>query len=72
MILVINYELPVNNHNKNIMYNNKKYLFPALMQPCYAFLPAASHPVGGMCYAVIKAHIEYAMPMSRFTLIGLK
>ena len=41
------------------MYNNKVF-FPALMQPSYALLPATSHPkaVGGMCYAVIEAHID--------------
>ena len=38
----------------------KKHLLPALMQPSYASFPATSHPkaVGGMCYAVIKAHIN--------------
>ena len=37
-----------------------KHLFPALMQPSYALLPATSYPktVGGMCYAVIEAHID--------------
>ena len=37
-----------------------KYLFPALMQPSYALLPATSHPkaIEGMCYAVIEAHID--------------
>ena len=30
------------------------------MQPSYALLAATSHPkaVGGMCYAVIEAHID--------------
>ena len=37
-----------------------EYLFPALMQPSYALLPATIHPntVGGICYAVIKAYIN--------------
>ena len=37
-----------------------KYLFPVLMQPSHALLPARSHPkaVGGMCYTIIKAHIN--------------
>ena len=41
------------------MYNNRT-LFPALMLPTYALLPATSYPkaVGGMCYAVIEAHIN--------------
>ena len=59
--------------NESTMHNNK-YLFPALMQPSYALLPATSHPkaVGGMCYAVIKSSHQYAMPKSRFTSIRLK
>ena len=49
---------PVNNHNKSIMYKYKT--FSALMQPSYALLPTTSYPkaVRGMCYAIIKAHID--------------
>ena len=48
---------PVNNH-KSTMYNYK--IFSALMQPSYALLPGTSYPkaVGGMCYAIIQAHIK--------------
>ena len=37
-----------------------KYLFPALMLPSYALLPATGHhkAVGGMHYATIEAHID--------------
>ena len=37
-----------------------KYLFPALMQPSDALLPATSHPkaVGAMHYAIIKSHTD--------------
>ena len=51
-----------------------KYLFPALLQPSYALLPATSHPtaVGGMSYAVIEAHIDMLCQKLRFTLIVLK
>ena len=37
-----------------------KYLFPTLMQPSYALLPATSLPkaLGGMCYAVNEVHIN--------------
>ena len=37
-----------------------KHLFPAPMKPSYALLPATSYPktVGGMCYAIIEAHID--------------
>ena len=37
-----------------------KCLFLALMWPSYDLLPPKSHPkaVGGMCYAIIEAHID--------------
>ena len=43
------------------MYNNET-LFPALLQPSYVLLPATSYPKtgGGMCYAIIEAHINRA------------
>ena len=48
---------PVNNHNESTMYNTK-HLFPTLMQSSYALQPATSYPIGGMCYAIIEAHID--------------
>ena len=68
MILVIIQEQPVNIHNDSTMYN-KKYLFPALMQPSYALLPATSHP---KALEEMQSSHQYAMPKSRFTSIGLK
>ena len=51
-----------------------KYLFPALMQPSYALLPATSYPktVEGMCYAKTKSSHQSVLPKSKLTLIGLK
>ena len=44
------------------------------MQPSYALLPATSYPktVGGMCYAIIKAHTKGARTtISNYLIIGL-
>ena len=43
------------------------------MQPSYALLPATSYPktVGGMCYAIIRAHIKRVKTtISNYPIIG--
>ena len=50
---------PVNNHNQSIIYNNKIFISSPDVA-IYVSLPTMSHPkaVGGMCYAIIEAHID--------------
>ena len=50
---------PVNNHNESTMYNCKIFFSPdaAICMP-YCLPLADPKTVGGMCYAIIKAHIK--------------
>ena len=64
MILVIIYKKNPVITTLRVLCIIAKHIFPALMQPSYALLPATSYPeaVRGMCYAIIKAHINNSLP----------